>query len=107
MKRLVLLVPIVSACAALPVRADDAVARGAAVVEQWCRQCHLRGGDPPDPVMAPSFEEIVTRMGRDRGYFRKFLHEDHFPMTTFRLFEHEKQDVLEWLVALQKKQRAR
>jgi len=96
---------LILAFAACPARADDAVARGAAVVEQWCRQCHLRADDPPDPVMAPPYEEIVMREGRDRAYFRRFLHEDHFPMTTFRLFENEKQYVLAWLMALQEKQR--
>lgn len=101
------ILPALIACAAVPADAGDAVSRGAAVVEQWCRQCHLRAGDPPDPVMAPTYEEIVMREGRDRAYFRKFLHEDHFPMTTFRLFEHEKRDVLEWLMALQEEQRGK
>jgi hypothetical protein len=72
------------------------------VVEQWCRLCHLRAGDPPDPVMAPRFEEIVRRDGRDEAYFTRFLKEDHFPMTTYRLFDTEKADVVAWLLALQK-----
>jgi mono/diheme cytochrome c family protein len=87
-----------------PARSDDAVTRGDAVIEQWCRDCHLRADDPPDPVMAPPYEEIVLREGRDRAYFRRFLHEDHFPMPTFRLYEHEKDDVVAWLMALQKQQ---
>lgn len=85
--------------------ADDAVARGEAVVEQWCRLCHLRASDPPDPVMAPRFEEIVLRDGRDEAYLTRFLQEDHFPMTTFRLFDHEKADVVAWMMALRKRQR--
>lgn len=105
MKRLFRFLLALMVFAALPARADNAVVRGEAVVEQWCRQCHLHADDPPDPVMAPPYEEIVMREGRDRAYFRKFLHEDHFPMTTFRLFEHEKQDVLEWLMALREEQR--
>jgi mono/diheme cytochrome c family protein len=84
-------------------RADDAaVRRGEAVIEQWCRLCHLRATDKPDPVMAPPYEEIVLREGRDRAYFVKFLKEDHFPMTTFRLFDNEKADVVEYLMALRK-----
>lgn len=105
MARLYRILLIVLLCAASPASADDAVARGAAVVEQWCRDCHLRADDPPDPVMAPPYEEIVMREGRDRAYFWRFVHEDHFPMTTFRLFENEKQDVVDWLMALQKEQR--
>jgi len=105
MKNLYRILLAFAAGTASPAIADDAVARGEAVVEQWCRQCHLRAEDPPDPVMAPPYEEIVMREGRDRAYLRKFLREDHFPMTTFRLFDHEKDDVLAWLMALQEEQR--
>ncbi|BCP55913.1 hypothetical protein K32_45300 [Kaistia sp. 32K] len=87
-----------------PVLADTAAAtRGSKVVDQWCRDCHLRAGDKPDPVMAPRYEDIVRRKGRDEAYFRKFLHEDHFPMTIFRLREDEKRDVLAYLMSLKKK----
>ncbi len=81
--------------------ADDAALRGQAVVEQWCRACHLRATDAPDPDMAPAFEEIVLRPRRTRGYFEHFLTGDHFPMTIFRLYESEKAEVLEYLMALQ------
>lgn len=85
-----------------PAKADEAAAlRGAAVVEQWCRLCHLREGDAPDPDMAPPYEEIVLRDGRDRAFFERFMGEDHFPMTTYRLFDHEKADVVEYLMSLQ------
>jgi mono/diheme cytochrome c family protein len=104
MNRLVGILLTIVAGTASPALADDAVSRGAAVVEQWCRQCHLRADDPPDPVMAPSYEELVLREGRDRAFYRRFMREDHFPMTTFRLFEHEKDDVVAWLMALQKEQ---
>ena len=87
-----------------PAQADRAaVKRGKAVVEEWCRGCHLRPTDAPDPDMAPPYEEIVTWPDRDRAWFVKFLHDDHFPMTTFRLFDNEKADVVEWLMDLQKK----
>lgn len=82
--------------------ADDAAARGAEVVDQWCRMCHLRATDAADPDMAPPFEEIVKREGRDEAYFARFMQEDHFPMTTFRLFDHEKADVVAYLTALQR-----
>lgn len=82
------------------VAADEAAVRGAAVVEQWCRMCHLHAGDAPDRDMAPPFEEVVTREGRDQAYFLRFMQEDHFPMTTFRLFDHEKADVIAYLMSL-------
>ena len=81
--------------------ADEAAARGLAVIDQWCRLCHLRKDDAPDPVMAPPYEKIVMRPGRDRAYFETFMREDHFPMTTFRLFDREKADVVAYLMALQ------
>jgi len=51
---------------------------------------------------APAFEKIVRREGRDEAYFARFMQEDHFPMTTFRLFDHEKADVVAYLLALQR-----
>lgn len=81
--------------------AEDAAARGAKVVDEWCRLCHLRTTDPPNPDMAPPYEEIVNRPGRDKAYFVRFLDEDHFPMTTFRLFDDEKRDVVAYLLSLQ------
>lgn len=90
-----------SFCLAAPSAvADDSIQRGAAAIEQWCRLCHLKTSDKSNPDMAPPFEDIVERPGRDRAYFTRFLHEDHFPMTTFRLFENEKADVVAYLMHL-------
>ena len=80
----------------------DAVSRGAAAVEQWCRLCHVHPGEAQGADMAPPFEEIVRRPGHDEAFFVRFLHEDHFPMTTYRLFEEEKRDVVAWLMSLKK-----
>jgi mono/diheme cytochrome c family protein len=76
--------------------------RGLAIVDQWCRMCHSIEGEETDPDRAPTFATIVKRKGRTRAYFRHFLREDHFPMTTFRLFEQEKADVVAFLLWLQK-----
>ncbi len=103
--RCIIAIIVLAGLAILPVYAEDsAVQRGQAVVDQWCRDCHLRPNDRPDPDMAPPFEEIVERPGRDRTYLKRFIREDHFPMTMFRLFDHEKADVFAWLIALQKEQ---
>ena len=83
-----------------PAPADEAAARGEKVVDQWCRLCHLRATDPPNPDMAPPYEEIVRRPGRDEAYFVQFLEEDHFPMTIYRLFDDEKRDVVAYLLSL-------
>lgn len=63
---------------------------------------HLRVTDASDPDMVPPFEEIVRREGRDEVYFSRFMEENDFPMTTFRLFNHEKADVVAYLLALQR-----
>ena len=83
--------------------ADEAARRGEAIVEQWCRMCHQRETDPADPDMAPPFEQIAKRKGRDEAYLARFMREDHFPMTTFRLFDHEKADVVAYLRSLQRR----
>ncbi|WP_210183536.1 hypothetical protein [Hoeflea olei] len=83
--------------------ANAAAKRGERVIEEWCRDCHVRDGSPQTPDMAPPFAAIVAVPGRDRDWFEDFLEADHFPMTTFRLFEHEKADVVEWLLDLQRK----
>ncbi|MBU4527173.1 MAG: hypothetical protein KUA43_18600 [Hoeflea sp.] len=78
-----------------------AVKRGERVVNEWCRDCHVRDGADLTADMAPAYADIVAVPGRDRAWFEKFLEDDHFPMTTFRLFEHEKADVVEYLLSLQ------
>lgn len=96
-----------AACVALlifnapPAFADAPSAqRGKKIVEQWCRECHQRPGGAPDPDMAPPHEIIANLPGRDRAWFDAFMAADHFPMTTFRLHDQEKTDVVEWLVSL-------
>ena len=81
-----------------------AVKRGERVVNEWCRDCHVREGEALDPDMAPPYSDIVAVEGRDRAWFEAFLEDDHFPMTTFRLFDHEKADVVEWLMDLKERQ---
>lgn len=84
-------------------RADEAaVKRGEQVVNEWCRDCHVREGERLDADMAPAYSDIVAVDGRDRAWFETFLEEDHFPMTTFRLFDHEKADVVDYLLSLKR-----
>ena len=100
--------PLAALLFCLPVAAhadSEAARRGAAVVETWCRDCHPRSGQDQGRFDAPPYEEIVTWPGRDAAYFKKFFAEDHFPMPTFRLFDHEKADVVAYLLSLQEKGR--
>ncbi len=97
-------IAILTGCFFGPARAtDDAAARGERIVDQWCRLCHLRTYDAPNPNMAPRYEDLVRRPARDGAYFTRFLQEDHFPMTIFRLFDDEKKDVVSYLLSLQAK----
>jgi len=73
---------------------------GRLVVEKWCSLCHSVEGVNTDPDRAPTYEEIANRDGVDRAYLTRIVHEDHFPMTTFRLFEDEKQDVVAFILSL-------
>lgn len=96
-----LLITLCIAVGAAPAGAQpEAAKRGAAVVEQWCRLCHVRKQDPVKPGMGAAFETIVLRADRSAAYFAAFLRNDHFPMTTFRLFDHEKADVVAYLTWL-------
>lgn len=90
-------------CFPADAQSADAAERGRAVVDEWCRLCHVRSAAQKSPDMAPPFDEVANRAGRNRAYLRAFLDEDHFPMTTFRLFDHEKDDVVEYLLSLQRR----
>lgn len=75
-------------------------AKGEAVAAQWCSQCHTIRGVQSDPKRPPTFEQVAAREGRDRAWLRRFLNEDHFPMTTYRLLDDEKDDVVAMIVSL-------
>jgi len=75
--------------------------RGLKIVDQWCKLCHSIEGRETNPDRAPTFAQVAERKGRTRKYFRMFLEQDHFPMPTYRLFEHEKRDVVAFLLWLQ------
>lgn len=81
----------------------DEFANGRRIVEHWCSQCHAQTGAETNPDRAPTFEQIASRDGRDLRYLRGFLNIDHFPMTTYRLFDHEKDDVAAFIHSLRRR----
>ena len=87
------------------VQAADAE-RGRIVAEQWCSVCHAETAAETGQDMEASFEELVARPGLDSIRLRALMDEDHFPMTTFRLFADEKDDVVAYLVGLKRQQPA-
>jgi mono/diheme cytochrome c family protein len=81
---------------------ETAAERGLAITQQWCSVCHAETAVETGPNMELSFEELVVRPGRDGTRLRALMDEDHFPMTTFRLFADEKDDVVAYLVRLRR-----
>ena len=81
---------------------SGSVRRGMRIVHEWCGICHSIEGKETDPNRAPTFASIAARPGRTERYFARFLEQDHFPMTTYRLFDHEKSDVVTLLLWLQR-----
>ena len=83
-------------------RADDTalVARGEAIVGQWCGMCHVADAADADEDTGPTFAQVARRPGRDARYLRRFLDEDHFPMPTYRLFPEEKDAVVAYITSL-------
>ncbi|CAN0592144.1 unnamed protein product, partial [Ectocarpus sp. 12 AP-2014] len=78
------------------------VERGRAIAEQWCSVCHAETVAETGQDIEASFEELVVRPGRDGPRLRALMDENHFPMTTFRLFADEKDDVVAYLVGLRR-----
>ena len=86
-------------CTATVAHAGDP-AKGQRIVEKWCSQCHAQTGSENNPERGPTYEQIASLDGRDERYIRAFLDRDHFPMTTYRLFDHEKDDVAAFIASL-------
>ena len=89
-----------AACATPPGRFGGDPGRGEKVVAEWCAACHSVRGVESDQDRAPTYEQIAQRPGRDRAYLAAFLEEDHFPMSTYRLLDDEKADVVALIVSL-------
>lgn len=75
-------------------------ARGHALVQEWCSMCHGVEQRQPEAMDVPAFVEVAARPGRDLEYLRAFLDGDHFPMTTYRLFPEERDDVAAFIASL-------
>lgn len=85
-----------------PVLAAGDPINGRLVVEKWCSDCHASTGVELDQKRAPTFSQIINDWNLSRSDLKRFMQEDHFPMTTYRLFDHEKRDVIEYLLTHRK-----
>ena len=99
MGRLWLLAAAIGLSAPASAQSGDPV-NGRLVAEHWCSNCHALSGTETDPDRAPTFSQIMNERDRDTRFLTRFLREDHFPMPTYRLFDHEKRDVVAFLTSL-------
>ena len=86
------------------------VARGRAVAERWCAECHRVAVDQPSgsraghivppPLEAPSFMEVAAHPEVDASYLRSFMTELHLPMPTYRLDNTEREAVIDYILSL-------
>ncbi len=99
-----------SACSSQEDQTRKAVARGHAIAEKWCNECHRISPDEPTgsqpghilarQVEGPSFMEVATRPNVDRDYLNTLAHETFLPMPTFRLPKNEQEDVMSYILSL-------
>ena len=82
-------------------------ARGRAVVDYWCADCHQVAPDRPAArrIDAPSFMKLANDPAKDAAFYRRFFAEVHpwaegFPMPTILLTEGETEDVIAYLATL-------
>jgi len=82
-------------------------ARGRAVVDYWCADCHQVAPDRPATrqIGAPSLVKLANDPEKDAAFYRRFFAEVHpwvqgFPMPTILLSEGETEDVIAYLATL-------
>ncbi|HKT20349.1 MAG TPA: cytochrome c [Stellaceae bacterium] len=80
--------------------AGDA-ARGEALAQTWCANCHVvEPGSTAAKDTAPSLREIARRGGPDQIEARTFLNAPHPPMPNFDLARAQIDDVVAYLKSL-------
>ena len=82
----------------------EAGARGLAIAEKWCADCHRVSSRQHDvaraEMRAPDFITVAARPEVDAGYLRRFMEVQHQPMTTYRLAGEERADVVAYFLSL-------
>lgn len=77
---------------------DERIARGAALAERWCSQCHVgpvAGGRAHGTDAAPPLATVAAT--RDAPWLRSFLSKPHGKMPEISLSEAEIADVVAYL----------
>ena len=106
MNRIVaLLLFATSSLAAVPAPAQDvdALAKGKAMAEQVCSECHaVRKGQAQSPnALAPSFEKVATTPGMTSIALTAALRTSHRAMPNIILSDDELRGVIAYITSLQ------
>jgi mono/diheme cytochrome c family protein len=103
-RSIIVLLVFLAACVDLdaqgPKKPVPDAAKGGALVENWCSECH-RVSPEQGPTIgseAPSFMNVLAV--RDEAFLRRFMSEQHLPMPTFRLLDEHRADVLAYFERL-------
>lgn len=78
------------------------VARGHALAEVWCSNCHIVDADGNGKDAAPPFPVIARRGWPDQRVARAFLNAPHPPMPNFDLARAQIDDIVAYLNSLAK-----
>lgn len=75
--RAVPLAALLLAAPLLPAAAEDEAARGRALAERWCAECHVIAPEGPGADAAPAFPNLARRTDAE---LRAWLADPHPPM---------------------------
>jgi len=76
-------------------------ARGHALAQHWCSDCHLLKGATRAVQGIPPFQAIARDPNKTPDYLRAFLAEPHEPMPPLALDRRQIEDVIAYIATLQ------
>ena len=76
-------------------------ARGHALAQHWCSDCHLLKGATRAVQGIPPFQAIARDPNKTPDYLRAFLAEPHEPMPPLVLDRRQIEDVIAYIATLQ------
>ena len=74
--------------------------QGRALVQQWCKACHLADGSRTASDVAPPFGQIANDAAYTDTRLRGWLHEPHPPMPKFELDRRSINNIIAYIQSL-------
>ncbi len=104
MKKIALLL-IAGLLAPLPALGQQAAyhgeaAKGLALAQRWCSDCHLLKGEKQAVQGIPTFRELARDPDKTPDYLRAFLARPHEPMPPLELDRRQIEDILAYIETL-------